>query len=214
MKKTLLIAILFITSFGMASAQVDWKLRTEKDGIKVYTAQVTDSKVKSIKVEGEFNATPSQFVALIMDVNTCADWLYHVKTSALIKQVSPSELYYYSEVNLPWPAANRDFVGHLTVSQNPETKVVTIYGPVAKGMVPEKKGVVRITESTGKWTITPIGNDQVKVEYCLHTDPAGSLPSWLVNMFATEGPLKIFENIRVQLQKPAYKNSVYALAAE
>jgi len=206
MKKILLIPILLVLMLKAASAQVDWKLKTEKDGIKVYTAQIPDSKVKSIKVEAEFSSSPAQLVALLMDVNTAAEWLYHVKSSVLVKQVSASELYYYSEVNLPWPAQNRDYVGHLTVKQNPDTKVVTICGPVVKGMVPEKKGVVRINESTGKWTITPIGNDQIKVEYALHTDPAGALPSWLVNMFATEGPVKIFENIKVQLQKQSNKN--------
>lgn len=210
MNKIILIPFLLVLMLTTVSAQVDWKLKTEKDGIKVYSAQVPDSKVKSIKVEAEFNAAPSQLVALLMDVNSCADWLYHVKSSTLVKQVSSSELYYYSEVNLPWPAQNRDYVGHLTVSQNPATKVVTITGPVVKGIVPEKKGVVRITESIGKWTITPMRNDQIKVEYALHTDPAGSLPSWLVNMFATEGPLKIFENIKVQLQKASVKGSVYA----
>jgi hypothetical protein len=149
-------------------------------------------------------------VALIMDISTSVDWVYHTKSAMLIKQVSPNELYYYSEVNLPWPTENRDFVAHLIVSKNPGTKVVTIDGPAVKGMVPEKKGVVRINESKGKWTITPVGKDQIKVEYTLHTNPGGSIPSWLVNMFAAEGPLKIFENIKVQLQKPAYKNSVYA----
>jgi hypothetical protein len=206
MNKILLIPILLVLMLKAGLGQVDWKLRTEKDGIKVYTAQAPESKVKSIKVEAEFISSPAQLVALLMDVNTAAEWLYHVKSSALVKQVSPSELYYYSEVNLPWPAQNRDYVGHLTVTQNPETKVVTICGPVVSGLVPEKKGIVRITASTGKWTITPIGNDQIKVEYALHTDPAGSLPSWLVNMFATEGPLKIFENIKLQLQKRSNKN--------
>jgi ribosome-associated toxin RatA of RatAB toxin-antitoxin module len=206
MKKILFIALLFVLKLSPLLAQSDWKLSTEKEGIKVYTSQVPDSKVKAIKVNADFNATATQFVALIMDVNSAPEWVYHVKSCIVVKQVSPSELYYYSEVNLPWPAANRDFVAHLTVSQNPDTKVVTIDGPAVQGLVPVKKGVVRVTDSNGKWTITPIGANQVKVEYSIHVDPGGSLPSWLVNMFATEAPMKIFENIKVELQKRNYKN--------
>jgi len=52
-----------------------------------------------------------------------------------------------------------------------------------------------------------MGTDQVKVVYTIHVDPGGDLPSWLVNMFATEGPLHIFRNLRAELQKPAYKNT-------
>jgi len=212
MKKILLILVLVIWKLVPASAQSTWKLNTEKDGIKVYTCAVPESKIKAVKVEGTFNATPAQLVDLIMDVNTAADWIYHTKSSVLIKQVSATELYYYSEVNLPWPTANRDFVAHLIVSQNPETKTVTIEGPVVTGFVAPKQGVVRITDATGKWLITPTGNDQVKVEYAIHLDPGGSLPSWLVNMFAAEGPIKIFKGIKLQLQKRTDKSSVLASA--
>ena len=210
MNKVFFILILLVLKMGSASAQTNWKLSTEKEGIKIYTSMVPDSKIKAIKVECNLNATPSQVVALVMDVNTAPDWVYHVKSAKLVKQVSASELYYYSEVSLPWPAANRDFVAHLTVSQDPDTKVVTIDGPAVPGFVPIKKGIVRIGNSIGKWIITPLGPDQVNVEYSIHVDPGGALPSWLVNMFATEAPLKIFESLRMQLQKSAYKNIAFA----
>ncbi|HEY5327082.1 MAG TPA: START domain-containing protein [Mucilaginibacter sp.] len=207
MYKILPIALLLLLKLSPVTGQSNWKLKTEKEGIKIFTSQVTDSKVKAIKVECDFNATTSQFVALVMDVNTSPDWVYHVKSSKLIKQVSPSELYYYSEVSLPWPVADRDFVAHLTVTQNPDTKVVTIDGPAVTGFIPVKEGIVRVNDSKGKWTITPSAGDQIKVEYTIHVDPGGSLPSWMVNMFATDGPLQIFRNIKSQLQKRAYKNA-------
>jgi hypothetical protein len=195
-----------VTVFG----QNAWNLSAESEGIKVYTAPVPDSKIKAIKVECEIQATESQLVAVLMDINTSAEWVYHLKSAAIIKQVSPSELYYYCEVSLPWPAANRDFVAHLTVTQDPRTKVVIIDGPAVPGMMPGKKGIVRINNSTGRWVLTPEGSDKVKIEYTLHVDPAGKLPAWLVNTFATDSPLQIFKSLRVQIQKPQYKNAVLA----
>jgi len=207
MRKILLsILLLLAMQFGV-SGQGTWKLNTEKDGIKIYTSEIPDSKIKAIKVECEVQATPAQLVAVLMDVNNSAEWVYHTKSCTLIKQVSPSELYYYSEVNLPWPAANRDFVAHLTVSQNPVTKVIEIDGPAVPGFVPVKKGVVRIDHSNGKWLITPCG-DHIKVEYALHVEPGGTIPAWMVNMFATDGPMQIFKKLKFELQKPAYKNAV------
>jgi hypothetical protein len=207
MYKTLLTSIILFFIHLSVFGQSNWKLSEEKDGIKIYTCNVADSKVKAIKVECELKATESQLVALLMDINSSANWVYHTKSAVIIKQVSPSELYYYSEVNLPWPAANRDFVAHLTVSQNPVTKVVVIDGPAVPNMVPQKKGIVRINNSKGKWTITPKGFDGINIEYTLHTDPAGNLPAWMVNMFATEGPLRVFENLKQEMQKPVYKNA-------
>jgi hypothetical protein len=214
MKKILLIVFLLVLKLSPSSGQSTWKLSTEKEGIKVYTCLVPGSKVKAIKVTATFTASASQLVALIMDVNSSADWIYHTKSSILIKQVSPSELYYYSEISLPWPAANRDFVAHLKVTRSPDTKVVTIDGPAVSGLVPVKPGIVRVADSKGKWVITPLGEGQINVEYAIHVDPGGSLPAWLVNMFAAEGPLKIFRNIKMQLQKRANNNADFAFVEE
>jgi len=208
--KIFFISLMLVLGLNSASAQNDWKLSTEKDGIKIYTSILPDSKIKAIKVEADFDATPSQLVAIVMDVNTAPDWVYHVKSAKLVKQVSPTELYYYSEVSLPWPVANRDFVAHLTVTQDPGTKVVTIDGPAVPGVIPVKKGIVRIENSIGKWIITPLASNQVHVEYSIHVDPGGALPSWLVNIFATDAPVKIFKSLKVQLTKPDYKNTVFA----
>jgi hypothetical protein len=213
MNKVFFIFLLLVLKMNPASGQNNWKLSAEKEGIKIYTSMVTDSKIKAIKVECDLNATPSQLVALVMDVNTAPDWVYHVKSAKLVKQISPAELYYYSEVSLPWPAKNRDFVAHLTVGQNPDTKVVTIDGPAVPGFVPIKRGIVRIDNSIGKWIITPLGPDQLHVEYSIHVDPGGALPAWLVNVFATDAPLQIFRSLKSQLQKPAYKNTALAFVA-
>jgi hypothetical protein len=207
MRKILLISLILFFVRIDVFGQNPWKLSVEREGIKIYTRVVPGSKVKAIKVECMLNATESQLVALLMDVNSSADWVYHTKSCVLIRQVSPSELYYYSEISVPWPAADRDFVAHLTVTQDPETKVVVINGPAVSGMVPEKKDVVRINNSTGKWVITPYGIDQLQVVYTLHADPGGSIPAWMVNMFATEGPLQIFRKMKIELQKPVYKNA-------
>jgi ribosome-associated toxin RatA of RatAB toxin-antitoxin module len=211
--KVLFISLLLALGMNAAFAQNNWNLSTEKDGIKVYTGMVPDSKVKAIKVECDLDATPAQLVALVMDVTTAPDWVSHVKSAKLIKQVSPEELYYYTEVSLPWPVQNRDFVAHLIVSQDKNTKVVTIDGPAVPGFVPIKKGIVRIDNSMGKWVITPLGQDQLHIEYSIHVDPGGSLPVWLVNMFATDAPLQIFRSLKTQLQKPVYKNTTYAFVA-
>jgi len=208
MYRILVVSFLLGGIFSKAFAQGIWELKTDDEGIKIYTSIVPESKVKAVKVECEFKATATQMVAVLLNINNGPEWLYHTKYSKLVKQVSPSELYYYSEVNLPWPAENRDYVAHLKVTQNPETKIVTMDAPSVPGLVAVKPGVVRIDHSKGKWVIAPLPNGKIKVEYTLHVDPGGALPAWLVNTFATQGPMEIFKRLKVQLQKPEYKNVV------
>jgi hypothetical protein len=206
MYRIFFVALLLLKMTGVY-AQTSWQLKNEKDGIKVYSSPVSDSKFKAIKVECELHATTSQVVEVLLDVKACPDWVDHTKSCTLIKQVSPSELYYYSEINIPWPAQNRDFVAHLVVHQNPETKVVTVDGPAVQGFVPNKNGIVRVHSSKGLWIITPLKKDLVKVVYTLQVDPGGNIPAWLVNLLATQGPMKSFEGLIAQLKKPAYQNA-------
>jgi hypothetical protein len=203
------VALLLILLTGPAGiyAQTDWEVKTEKQGLKVSTRSFPDSKFKAIKVELELEATLSQLVSVLMDVNTGADWVYATKTSVLLKQVSPAELVYYSEIKLPWPINNRDFIARLKVSQDPNTRVVTIDGPTMPDYVPVKKDIIRVKASEGKWTIAPTGKGHIRVEYTLRTDPGGDLPAWLFNLFVTKGPVESFENLKVQIKKPAYVNA-------
>ena len=202
----LLSTLLFLSTALPAPAQSNWELRTERNSLKVYTRTFPESRYKAIKVELELETTLSRLVAVILDVPTAVDWVYATKSAVLLKQVSPSELYYYSEVRLPWPFSNRDFIARLAVSQDPVTHVVTIDGPTFADYVPPKKDVVRVKRSEGKWVITPTVKNHIRVEYTLRTDPAGDLPPWLFNMFVTKGPVESFENLQLQLKKPAYAN--------
>lgn len=202
--------LLFILLLALSSAraQTDWKQSAEEDGIKIYNGPTSaTSKIKPIKVECTFNATAAQLVAVLLDIKAYTDWVYHTRSASVVKQVSPAELYYHSEVDIPWPAQNRDFVAHLTITQNAD-KTITVDAPSVPGLVPVKKGVTRIYESKGKWILTPADN-HVKVVYYLQIDAGGGAPSWMVNMFAADGPMQTFKKLKLQLQKPTYKNAAF-----
>lgn len=184
--------------------QDDWTLKSEKDGVAVYTRTFPDSRFKAIRVVLELESSLSGMVAVILDVNAAADWVYATKSAVLLKQVSSHELYYYSEVSLPWPFNNRDFIAQLKVRQDSVTKVVTVDGPTFADYLPEKKDIVRVARSEGKWVITPLGKGRIRVEYTLRTDPGGDLPAWLFNLFATKGPMDSFGKLKEQLKKPQY----------
>lgn len=205
--KILFSILLFFTISLNASAQYNWVLKSNTDGIKIFTSQVPNSKFKALRIECNYQSTLTQMVATLLDLKIRTEWIYHTKSIRLVKQVSPSELFYYSEISLPWPAQNRDFVAHLVTTQDEETKVVTMDGPVAPTMVPERDGIVRIKNSLSKWLIFPINKHEVKVEYTIQIDPGGAIPAWLTNMFASEGPTQSFKALRSQLTKPEYVNA-------
>ena len=197
---------LFFVSTSSFS-QNTWTLKLDKDGIRVYMQNLENSPFKAIKAVCTVDASLSRLTAVLMDIPGSVDWVYGTKSCVLLKQVSPSEEFYYSEVNLPWPASNRDFIMRVTASQDEKTKVVTVLGENMPTYLPEKKNIVRVHQSYSKWLITPVSPGHVKVEYTLQVDPAGSLPSWMVNMFASHGPYESFKKLRAQVKKPIYNHT-------
>ena len=208
MQRVIIFLLFFYFQITAVSGQPNWKLVTEEEGITVYSRVVPESKIKALKVECVLKSTSSQLVELLLDINTADQWVYRTKSCILLKKVSASELYYYSEVSLPWPLENRDFVAHIKVTQNPVTKVVTVDAPAIPGWVDDKKGIVRINHSKGLWIITPLDKEKIKLEYTLQVDPGGIIPAWAVNMFAAQGPIESFKNMKKQLQLAKYKNVV------
>jgi START domain len=186
-------------------AQENWKLKLDKEGIKIYARPSVDSKIKALKVLCTADASLSEMAAVLLDISSQDEWFYHTKSTVLLK-ISATELYYYAELDFPFPFSNRDFVEHLKLTQNPLTQTLTMTVDNLPGYLPVKKDKVRVLQSNCGWVISPIGKHTIRIEFTLFADPAGSIPAWLINMFSVYGPLETFKKLKIQLTKPQYKN--------
>ncbi|WP_188933201.1 START domain-containing protein [Dyadobacter endophyticus] len=184
-----------------AVAQAEWRRVAMRDGIKVYAKTVPDSKIKAMKAECTLDAGLDEVIALLLDVKATEQWVCHTKSCRLIRRVSDTELLYHTEVSLPWPLDNRDFVTHLRVIKHERSGVVTVEAPAVPGIVPLREGVVRINASINRWLIRPLPDGKVWVEYLLQVDPGGHIPAHVVNMFACRAPIETFQNMRKVLRK-------------
>ncbi len=205
MKKQKLVYFLLacIMPVSLLTAQEDWKLKSDKEGIKIYSSPFADSKIKALKVICSAQATLSQMTAVLLNIREQDEWFYHTK-STVLKIVSPTELYYYAELDFPIPFDNRDFVEHILLCQNPVTKIVTMEVQNLPDYLPAKKDFVRVTQSHCNWVIKPVGKNLILIEFTLFADPGGSIPSWLVNMMSFHGPFETFRKLKTELQKPEY----------
>lgn len=201
MHKNILLTILLSLFLVSGMAQENWKPTGEKDGIKTYSQKRSGTKINAVKLEAVFQTTLSQLTAVIADVSAYDAWIFNSRSTRLLKLVSASELYYYSEVIFPWPAVNRDFVSHVIISQDPVTKEVSIIANNVRGWEPKNPKLVRIDYSEGSWQLIPLSNKEVRVIYTLQVDPGGDLPAWIINSFSSKGLIQTFKNLRTQLTK-------------
>ncbi|KQS31026.1 START domain-containing protein [Dyadobacter sp. Leaf189] len=199
MIKTILTLLIVNLSLTAALGQAEWVLAASHGDVRVYSRAVPGSRIKALKAECTMQATMAEVLSLLKDIPATGKWMCHTKRCDLIRQISEDELYYYTEVSLPWPLDNRDFVSHMTIRRDLSSQVVTVNSPAVPGHLPVKKGLVRITESESRWTITPTGNAKVRLEYTLRVDPGGFIPAHIINYFALQAPFETFDKMKTEL---------------
>jgi len=186
-------ASLLLASF--AHGQYNWKLSKQKDGIAVYESPVPNSNYKGIKVECTLAGTYDKLIDVLSDVSRQKDWVYNNKTAYILKKISANEFYYYSETSIPWPMSNRDAVVHFKINRDSLNRFVKITATGEPNFIPEKSGKVRVPKSLINWYVTMPSSNAISIVYTFEAEPGGSLPAWLVNMFADKGPYESFKKL-------------------
>lgn len=207
-------AVLFSSQNASAQTKDGWELKRDKGGIKVYVRDSPDSKIKELKFTTKVEASLSTIAAVLTHVEGFDDWVYASVDSKTIKKASDTEVYYYTEIDFPWPFENRDLVLHSKFWQDAKTLAIHSQTTSAHWMEDNKKGLVRITKADLKWSFTPLGNGIVKVDYYLNSDPGGNIPAWMVNLAADQGPLQTMVKFKEMLEKEKYKNQKLAFVHE
>lgn len=177
------------------AGQYDWKLSKAKDGINVYESAVKYSDYKSIKVECTFEGNYDKLIAVLNNVSGHKDWVYHSKTSYVIKPVNLYEFYYYTEASLPWPMSNRDAVVHLKMNRDSLNRFLKITSVSVPDYIAEKSGKVRVTKSTVTWNVTMPTTKTISIVYIFEAEPGGNIPAWVANMFVEKGPYETFKKL-------------------
>lgn len=189
------LAILLLVSLDLV-AQTDCALKLDKNGIKVYTCPRSDSRYKTIKTNFFIKSSLSQLAAAIVDIDNYGKWNYKTVSVRTLEKISDQEIVYYTEVGAPVLTSNRDFVIRLTLTPDPGTKGMVVEAVSEPSRIPHKHDVIRVPFSRAKWIITPTDKGELAVEYIIDIDLGGSVPPWIVNMFAEKAPYETFRALQ------------------
>lgn len=200
MLRIIIFVVLFLQQVS-GEAQQKWHLIKDKNNIQVYTSDSDSSKYKHIKVTGVLDGTLDKLVSIFLDIEKQKDWVYGTKRSYLINRINNNELLYYVETALPWPVSNRDIAIRMKIDKSKTNNDLTITTKGEPKAIPENRGKVRVSEFTGDWNVKDAGKNKLSITYFLFVDPAGTLPSWVVNSFIGKGPYETFSKLGYLLKK-------------
>jgi START domain len=177
----------------------DWVTAKDESGIKVSLSEVAGSQYKAYRGVTVMKTTVAKLRALQEDVVGACAWIHECKSQKLLKHEG-DQSWTYTQFNTPWPVTARDSVLHVTTVAGADGSLTRKLEGVPT-YLPEEKGFVRVTQVQGFWKFVPKGADQVEVTYQVHTEPGGSVPSWLANKFVVDAPFDTLKALKERAEK-------------
>ncbi|WP_043307468.1 START domain-containing protein [Pseudomonas sp. ML96] len=189
---------LSLLASGLAHAE-DWKLAKDEDGIKIYLSEVQGSKYKAYRGVTTIKSDVASLRALQEDVQGSCKWIHACAEQSLLKHEG-AESWVYTRFEMPWPVTARDSVLHVVTVENADGSLVRKLDGQPEYR-PADKDFVRVASLEGAWTFVPKADGMVEVTYQVHTEPGGSVPSWLANSFVVDAPFNTLNGLRALAEK-------------
>jgi len=200
MRYAILILSVILWSVKFVSADNNWKLELDKDGIVVYTRSSTQSDFKEFKGETTIEGSIADISSLIFDVEKYPGWCYKTSSARIISKDSVSIRYFYVS-DTPFFLKTRVACFELYRENNSKTGEIIFTLKDIRCKSPISDDMLLIPVMKGYWKLTPIGKNNVKVTMQMLTEPGGIIPSWLANLVVVESPYLTLKNLTSQVKK-------------
>ncbi|UKN03700.1 START domain-containing protein [Paracrocinitomix mangrovi] len=196
MKISLTIFLLLISIFSFSEP---WELKKDKEGIKVYTRKTSLSSFKEYKGVTYIKTDRRNVVLMVLEIEEYVNWFPDCLESKLIKKEGAGEYIVYYKIDTPWPSSNRDACIKLNLERDDANNTTTINFKDAINYKSEVNGVVRVKNTSGYWKFIQEGS-RTKVIYQCLTDPGGSIPAWIANLFVVDAPFDTLKAMKKKLE--------------
>lgn len=180
--------LLVVNWIWILSGSNEWELKIDKEGTQVYTLKAPGSSVimvKGITYSDEF--TLSNHLAPFIDEsiqNNCDEWVAGCISYEIIKPWDPksqSNVTMWTIALFP-PFSPREFLLQGQLSQDPQTKVVTLENIAVPSRLPLNDCCLRLNHVHNVWHYTPVGDGKIKIEYLNNLEMGGVFPDFLLNL--------------------------------
>jgi len=210
----IVILSLLILSHDLGYSQDTWELRKDKNGVQVYYRNSQDSDIKELKIVAEITGSLTSAISVINDIEGMPNWVFNCEKAEILAGDTDSSFVFVNKTAFPFPFTDRELVFSCTTYQDTSTLVAYSRCIASPESLALNDNYVRVQHAISTWTFTPIGQNRLKAEYFLSTDPGGSIPAWLINWGLDYGPLKSLEKFKELLGSEKYRNGKLSFIKE
>lgn len=192
-----------------------WEHVRTDDGIVVHRRKVDGFDLHEFRGRGVIEAPIERVLGVLSDAPRRVEWMERCVQSYAVARLSETSQVEYNRTSGTWPVKDRDVVvmGE-TYFDVDKREVRVTFRNATSHAVPRQDGAVRIPYLRGHWILRPTdGGRSTWVEYQAHADPAGSIPTFIVNLVSKTLPYKTLLKLRDQVGRVRYPDLERRLAA-
>ena len=179
--------------------------------VAVETRAIPGRDVKQVNAQGLVDAPPHVVRAVLVDLERYPGFMPYVKESRVLSRDASGDARNYQRLSFGMPfVQDRHYVIRITEREYREAEGRRGWAFVwrLEDGLPSGVGTdaVRVSVNNGYWDVRPAagGEGTTDLRYCVFTDPAGSLPKWLVGLANTEGIPQLFAAVAMAAKSPRY----------
>jgi hypothetical protein len=198
-----LIGVLAAAHFvWLGSGSPDWKFKEERNGIAIWTQKSPGNPLLMGRAKFRVKSTIGGIVKIVYDLNV------HKANNMMKVTFMESERTsgYYSVFNtftqdMPFPFKKRQFVLLSQHVQNPQTGAIELNAMAAPNKVAPSDCCVRLVHLHNRYTLTPVGNGEVDIDFFWDLDLGGAFPYVLQNLTLPGALYKAMDDFRNLIAK-------------
>ena len=205
-KQILCALILCISAASTASnGNETWEMRLFKDDIRIYSRSRPDSPIDELKGECVLDAALEVVAQVMLDVPSYPQWVADCVDARKFNCTDSTTCMLYMTLGLPWPVRDRDVVLQSSTDMKLATgRIIGTVRALSDEIVPKHKKRVRITSMRGTWIFERISPKETMVTFILWADPAGYIPSFIVNAVSIDIPYRTLKGLQSMVKKEEY----------
>ena len=206
-----LLAALLFCALAVAAepGRSDWRLVSDKNGIKVYQRHSDDSPLKTFRGVTRFPVSSLHAVSAVLnDTANIPRWMHFVDRAVELRRQDyrHREMVFYTDV--PWPFTDREAVQRIEVGFDAQWRnSLQVLTSNAPELLPPNKDYIRFPRLTARLEI--VGDPQtqmVDVTYEVVGDLGGYIPPWLVNIALKDAPYFTLDKLREAVLRTEYQS--------
>lgn len=157
-----------------------WDLAEREDGITVWEREIPNSDIRAVKAEMIMEAPAKRVWEVLNNREDYPEFMPYVEEVRLLERNEQAAIV-YQRIDPPL-ISDRDYTIRVEADTDRREGRYQRCWRIANARGPDKReDIVRIRRSNGCWKLQRLSENRTRVRYRVHTDPGGSIPSWLVN---------------------------------